>query len=150
MLLKVLIVTDSNNPQIIFYQDSVTVILFVCLKHGPNKTGTCMCDNDVHSSGRPYGGVAIVCRIIDGITYEPLKCTSPNVTGILLKDNNGIPIQVIVCVYMPYYDKSKPEQTDKYVECINELQCITDDYGDGVPIKILGDLNAQLPSRVCS
>ena len=59
----------------------------------------------------------------------------------------GIPIQVIICVYMPYYDKSKPEQTDKYVECINALQCITDDYGDGVPIKILGDLNAQLPSE---
>lgn len=61
-----------------------------------------------------------------------------------MKDIHGIPQQVIVNVYMPYYDRSNT-QTEAFVECIDQLQCIIDRCGETVPIKIVGDLNAQLP-----
>ena len=45
---------------------------------------------------------------------------------------------------MPYYS-GKGDQTDLYVETIDALQAVVDQYASIAPIKIIGDLNAQLP-----
>ena len=55
----------------------------------------------------------------------------------MLKDIHGTPIQITIGVYMPYYDKNNRLQTDAYVEYIDGLQYIIDEYGDTVPIKSL-------------
>ena len=67
-----------------------------------------MSDEDEHAEGRPYGGVAIACRNIDGVTYEAIQCQNRNIIGVLLNDLHGTPIHIVLCVYMPYYDKSWP------------------------------------------
>ena len=110
-----------------------------------NKSG--MLAEDEHSAGRPYGGVAIICRVIDGLTYELVKCASDNsrIVAVLIKDIHDNPVHLIICLYMPYYDGSKPMQTDDYLTCIDATQSIIDTYGDIVPIKIVGDFNVQLP-----
>ena len=45
---------------------------------------------------------------------------------------------------MHYYTSNRL-QTDAYVEYIDGLQCIIDEYGDTVPIQIVGDFNVHLP-----
>ena len=108
-----------------------------------NKSG--MSDEDEHSPGRPYGGVAIVCRIINGLSYELIKCENNRIIAVLIKDSHDNPVQLVVCVYMPYYDKSDHKLSHEYVECIDAIQTIIDEYADRVAIKIVGDFNAQLP-----
>ena len=46
---------------------------------------------------------------------------------------------------MPYYS-GKGDQTDLYVETIDALQAVVDQYASIAPIKIIEDLNAQLPT----
>jgi hypothetical protein len=112
-----------------------------------NKSG--MVDEDEHAPGRPYGGVAIICRVIDGLSYELISCINHRIIGVLVKDLCGNPLHVVISTYMPYFDKSKLCQTEAYIECIDALQSLIDDHADVAPIKILGDLNVQLP-RSCS
>ena len=104
-----------------------------------------MDEEDEFLSGRPYGGVAIICKVLDNISYETITCNTRNLVAIMLKDIHGTPIQITIGVYMPYYDESNRLQTDAYVEYIDGLQCIIDEYGDTVPIKIVGDFNVHLP-----
>ena len=112
-----------------------------------NKTG--MLDEDEHSPGRPYGGVAIICKILHGFSYELIKCDNRRIIGVLIKDNNDNPIHLIISTYFPFYDKGNRSQTDEYIECIEALQATVDEYADSVPVKILGDFNVQLP-RSCT
>ncbi|KAK2162977.1 hypothetical protein LSH36_88g03006 [Paralvinella palmiformis] len=51
----------------------------------------------------------------------------------------------MIGVYMVYYDRSNNSLTEAYVEYIDDLQGIIDEYGDTVPIKIVGDYNVHLP-----
>ena len=108
------------------------------------KTG--MDADEEHSRGRPYGGVAIICKRIDGLTYDVIECSNQRIIGIVIKDSSGVPIHVLICAYMPYFDKGNHNQTEQYVECIDALQSIIDTFAETAPVKILGDLNAQLPS----
>ena len=45
---------------------------------------------------------------------------------------------------MPFYN-GKREQTDLYIETIDALQVLIDQYASIAPIKIIGDLNTPLP-----
>ena len=109
--------------------------------HG--KTG--MDADEEHSRGRPYGGVAIICKRIEGLTYDLIECSNQRIIGIVINDSSGVPIYVLLCAYMPYFDKGNHNQTEQYVECIDALQSIIDTFAETAPVKILGDLNAQLP-----
>ena len=42
-------------------------------------------------------------------------------------------------------DRSKVDLTEQYVECVDVLQAVVDNYAHLVPVKILGDLNVKLP-----
>ena len=102
-----------------------------------------MCTDDENSPGRPYGGVAIICKVIKGITYELVNCDNQRIIGVLIKDTAGNPVHLIICAYLPYFDGFN--QLTEYLECIDAIQALIDDHADRVPIKILGDFNAQLP-----
>ena len=67
-----------------------------------NKSG--MSDEDGPSPGRPYGGVAIVCRVMNGLSNELIKCENNRIIAGLIKDAHDNPVQLVVCVYKPYYD----------------------------------------------
>ena len=47
-------------------------------------------------------------------------------------------------VYAPYYDGSV-EQTELYLEIIDQLQCLVDQTENDIPIVLMGDLNTALP-----
>ena len=46
---------------------------------------------------------------------------------------------------MPFYN-GKSDQTELYIETIDALQALVDQYASIAPIKIIGDLNTQLPT----
>ena len=57
-------------------------------------------------------------------------------------------MQVIISIYMPFYDKSNSQQTFLLNETIEVFQSIFDKYAptSTVPIKFLGDFNCRLPT----
>lgn len=90
-----------------------------------NKSG--MQNDDEHSTGRPYSGVAIICRVIDDLTYEMIQCENSRIVAVLIKDKNDHPIHLIVNVYMPYHDGTN-NQCDEYLTCIDAVQAILDEF----------------------
>jgi hypothetical protein len=70
-----------------------------------NKSG--MPEDDQHSTSRPYDGVAIICRIIDGLSYEVVNSRNSRIITVLIKDRYDRPIHIILCAYMPYFDGSQ-------------------------------------------
>ena len=60
------------------------------------------------------GGVAIIVK--DNISYELLKCNTRNLVAIALKD-----IQIMIGVYMPYYERSDTSLTEVYVQYNDDL-----------------------------
>ena len=56
-----------------------------------------MIEEDEHTPGRPYGGVALICKRIDGLIYEPINSR--------IIDMNDNPVHLIIYVYMPYYNR---------------------------------------------
>ena len=104
-----------------------------------------MCAIESGYSGRPFGGVAIICRRNKNFNCRIIHVLSDRLLAVGLYDSSGALFLVIVCVYMPFYDRSNHDTTSQYVEVIDELQTIVDKYSAQVPVKIMGDFNAQLP-----
>ena len=74
-----------------------------------------MSGDDEHSPGRPFGGVAIICRHIAGVTYELINCVNNRILALLVKDTHNIPIHILICTYMPYFSNNGSTQTDEYL-----------------------------------
>ena len=103
-----------------------------------------MCDIEGDYHGRPFGGLAIICkRRPDFIYYqEVLNCD--RVLALKLCDNTGTHLQTIVNVYMPYYDS---QMTEEFTCTIDFLQDYIDNHTSDAPIKFFGDFNVQLPTK---
>ena len=109
-----------------------------------------MSEDDEHSTGRLYGGVAIICKVNDGLSYEIINSRNSRILTVLIKDRYDRPIHIILCAYMHYFDGSE-DQNEEFLTCIDAMQVIINEYNEAVPIKFLGDFNAQLPrSKVTS
>ena len=106
-----------------------------------------MVDNDVNIKGRPYGGLAVICKKRKDLCFSWLPCDNDRLCTILVSDHKNNPIQVIVNVYLPYFDRSKLDNTEMYIKTINDLQLILDSYSSIAPVKVVGDFNVQLPSE---
>ena len=102
-----------------------------------------MDDIDYDYTGRPFGGIAMVCRQSDSLSFHELKAQSNRVLAVAVSDASGSITQIIVSVYLPYYNAS-PEQTELFIATIDALQYILDEYAMLAPVKICGDMNAQL------
>jgi len=61
-----------------------------------NKSG--MSEDDEHSAGRPYGGVAIICKVSDGLSYEIINTNNSRIIAVLIKDRYDRPLHIILCV----------------------------------------------------
>ena len=48
---------------------------------------------------------------------------------------------------MPYYKRGSVDQTEHFINAIEVIQSVIDDYGAVCPLKIFGDLNVQLPKN---
>lgn len=95
-------------------------------------------------SGRPYGGVAIICQKIGGISYRELDTFSDRLVAIEALNANGEVVMTIVASYLPYYKGKRSSNTDKFIECIDGLQSIVDRCSQS-PMFVCGDYNVQLP-----
>ena len=97
-------------------------------------------------SGRPFGGLAVICKTNSLYHARMINVHNDRLLVIGLYTTGGALFHVIVNVYMPFYDRSKCDNTMQYVEVIDELQNVVDKYSAQVAVKIVGDFNAQLPT----
>ena len=104
-----------------------------------------MSDCDPNLPGRPYGGVAIIARKNNMFTMREIVVPNDRIICLGLYDCNNVLTHVLVCTYLPFFDKGNAHQTYIYTECIDSLQTIIDNFGANCAITILGDFNAQLP-----
>jgi len=66
-----------------------------------NKCG--MSEVDSSYTGRPYGGVALICRKISCLSFSDIDVDSDRITDIVVKDVNSNAIRVVLSPYMPFY-----------------------------------------------
>ena len=103
-----------------------------------------MNDIDATYTGRPFGGVAIITKGIPNVTVLEINVASDRICAVGLYDECGNIIHVVASVYMPFYNSSKVK-TEEYMETMDHLQSLLDQYAPVAPVKICGDFNAQLP-----
>ena len=63
-----------------------------------------MVDIEPDYSGRPFGGVSSVCKRNDNFTCRELDIPSDKTIAICISDSNGKPVQIILNVYMPFFN----------------------------------------------
>ena len=105
-----------------------------------------MTEIEADYSGRPFGGVSVIIKNNKYFTCKEIENLSDRIVSVGIYDGESNLIQVICCTYMPFYN-GNGDQTDLYVETIDALQAVVDQYASTAPIKIIGDLNAQLPTN---
>ena len=94
--------------------------------------------------GRPLGGAAIICKRNSNLTYRELVIPSDRIVAVCISDKNGKPLQIILNVYMPFFNDSS-HQTELFIETVDIMQGFLDQYAIIAPVKIVGDYNVQLP-----
>ena len=104
-----------------------------------------MTEIEADYSGRPFGGVSLIIKNNKRFTCKEIENLSDRIVSVGIYDGESNLIQVICCTYMPFYNGNS-EQIDLYVETVDALQAVVDQYASIAPIKIIGDLNAQLPT----
>ena len=102
-------------------------------------------DVDSSYAGRPFGGVSIITKKHKSFTAREIDIPCDRILAMGLYDNFNNLMQIIVCVYMPFYDGSVCQVTE-YVEVIDILQTVIDKYGSCTQLMFMGDFNAQLPT----
>ena len=104
-----------------------------------------MTEIEADYSGRPFGGVSVIIKNNKYVTCKEIENLSDRIVSVGLYDGESNLIQVICCSYMPFYN-GNCDQIDLYVETIDAAQAVVNQYASIAPIKIFGDLNAQLPT----
>ena len=102
-------------------------------------------DPEVIINGRPYGGVAFICRTHDNISYREIEVDNDRICIIQVLYHFK-PILTVIGVYMPYYN-GKGEQFEKYIETLDTLQSVVELYGVDTPCMLCGDFNTNLPQH---
>ena len=105
-----------------------------------------MTECDPFYSGRPFGGLCIVVKKCEAFSSREIEIACDRVLAVGLYDTRGTLMQVVVCVYMPFYNGT-PEKYEEFVETLDNLQSVVDSFGPSAPVLLLGDFNAQLPSK---
>ena len=107
-----------------------------------------MTEVDSTYRGRPFGGVALLCKPKDDIVYSEIKSSNDRIVAVKVCDRNGNVIHVVINVYMPFFQRGNHLQTEKFIDAIDALQVLLDEYAAIAPIKIIGDFNVKLPSNL--
>ena len=104
-----------------------------------------MQDTDSDYSGRPFGGLAVITKTNPLVSYSEIVTTSDRLLAIGAYDKSGELVHTIINVYLPFFQSGNADQLLLFVETLDELQVLIDEYGSRAPFKICGDMNAQLP-----
>ena len=105
-----------------------------------------MQDIDPDYNGRPFGGLAVLVKKHSHYRSVQVEVHSKRVLAIALNNTSGTTVQLIVCVYMPFYNGDK-QQTLEFIETVDVLQNLLDTYSGIAPVKLVGDFNVQLPDK---
>lgn len=98
--------------------------------------------------GRPCGGLSMLVKKNYKYTCREIEVPNTRVLAIELNDSSGSLIQVISCIYMPfYYDYGCVDRLIKYVDTVDVLQSLVDKYGSSSRLLFAGDFNTQLPRQ---
>ena len=73
-----------------------------------------MRDIDGDYKGRPFGGVAVICRNLPKFTYHIEDISCDRLLAVKMCDTSGTVLQTVVCVYMPYFDHSYKALTEEF------------------------------------
>ena len=73
--------------------------------------------------GRPYGGLCVIVKKNKLYTVREIEIPSERIMAVGIYDTSNNLRQIIICVYMPFYDGST-ERLTEYVETIDILQPI--------------------------
>ena len=108
---------------------------------------TCFLKSSVDPSepllGRPYEGVGFLCKKIPGTGYKQIVCESDRVIGLQILSKHNV-VLTFIGVNMPY-DNSSVDQTNLYLDTLDQIQCIMDTTDSCIPTIIMGDINTVLP-----
>ena len=103
-----------------------------------------MCNLDGDYKGRPFGGLTTLCKNHPDLIFQQMEVSCDRLQVIKVCDKEGVCMQYVINAYMPYYDP-KGSQTVEYISVIDHLQSLIDNTLGSVPLKIIGDMNVQLP-----
>ena len=70
-----------------------------------------MNDIDVSYTGRPFGGLSVICKHSSDFKYHLLDVLSDRIMCICVTDATGKPVQVVFSIYMPFFN-SNIKQTE--------------------------------------
>ena len=107
-----------------------------------------MNDVDASYTGRPFGGTAVIVKHHPEFTVREIPTSSDRIVSVglsCLYDHAGSLVNLIISVYLPFYNTADCTSIQKYVETIDILQSMIDIYASQTSIKIVGDFNAKLP-----
>jgi exonuclease III len=79
-------------------------------------------------NGRPYGGVALICKDNPNFSFSEINTFNDRIVAPLIKDSASDILQTIINVYMPFYQSGNHEQTNIFVETVDALQVLIDNY----------------------
>ena len=83
----------------------------------------------------------------NGIAYSEIDITNDRIIAIKVCDSNSNVSQIIICVYMPFFQRGNSRQTDCFIDTVDALQVLVNEHASTAPIKIIGDFNVKLPTQ---
>ena len=99
---------------------------------------------DPSYSGRPYGGLCVIVKKNHRYTARLIESPSDRTIAVGLYDVDGKLIQMVICVYMPFFNGSA-EKLEEFIDTCDVIQTLIDKYGSCAPVMVAGDFNTQLP-----
>ena len=102
-------------------------------------------DPTTQLQGRPYGGLGFLCKKIEAYAFKLIESDCDRLLGIQLLKNQAV-LLCVLGVYLPYNDNTK-EQTQIFIETLDQLQCMMDNNCANIPTLIVGDMNTVLPEN---
>lgn len=104
-----------------------------------------MNDVDCHYSGRPFGGVGVICKVNKfGYIVSEIETSCDNFIAVAFRDSNAITMFVLVSVYMPFDKAGCKQSHERFMEVLDQLQSFVDIHCVGVPVFLCGDFNTEL------
>ena len=85
-----------------------------------------MVDTPSDYCGRPFGGVAVICRLHKDLNYCSLETPSDRIITVSVLDHQGNSLQSIICTYLPYFKGNDASQTESFVSTVDVLQSVID------------------------
>jgi hypothetical protein len=101
-----------------------------------------MMDLDGCQRGRPFGGMAIIMKHSNELTYREVSLSNDRLQAVQFLDRSGNVIHLLCNVYMPFFCNAN---TEEFVSTLDQLQALLDDPTNNCPVKFMGDFNTQLP-----